>query len=68
MDLDSWICELCFKPANGDLPDSWDLVWQSAVCPDCQVKVASHGGYGKVVGGEFAYAKDPRESAVDNSD
>lgn len=58
--LSDWICEFCYKPADGDLPPSWKLMWQSAVCPDCQEKVAQKGGYGAVVGGAFAFGKDPR--------
>ena len=56
----NWICEFCYKPASGDLPHSWELIFQSAVCDDCQVKVAKIGGYREVVGGAFATDKDPR--------
>ena len=43
-----WICEFCYKPADGDLPPEWDLVWQSAVCPECQQRVKEDGGYAVV--------------------
>ena len=33
---DQWVCELCFRTIRADrLPDDWELVHQSAVCPDC---------------------------------
>lgn len=59
-----YICEFCFKPGEGDIPNSWDFVWQSAVCPDCKAKVATHGGYAVVKGGTFAFCSDPRRSAL----
>ena len=57
-----WICEFCFRTSNeSQLPASWDWVWQSAVCPQCQRLVALEGGYGVVKGGAYAYGKpDPR--------
>ena len=33
----AWVCEFCFACLlDGDLPNDWDLVWQSAICPSCQ--------------------------------
>ena len=58
-----WVCEFCFKQINNKiLPSSWDLVWQSAVCPCCKEKVAKNGGYGVVKCGSFAPSgrSDPR--------
>ena len=56
-----WTCEYCFRPFYGEkLPDDWDFVWQSAVCPDCKVKVAADGGYFVVPGGKYATGPDPR--------
>lgn len=56
-----WICEFCFKRIYVNfLPTDWDLVWQSAVCPECQEKVRNDGGYGIVKGGAYATSKDPR--------
>jgi dCMP deaminase len=55
-----YVCEFCYKPASENLPPSWDLVMQSAVCPDCQTKVEDAGGYGVVKGGTYAFAPDPR--------
>ena len=55
-----WICEFCHKTINGELPDDWDFVWQSAVCPECKEKVARDGGYGVVKGGAYATGPDPR--------
>jgi hypothetical protein len=57
-----WICEFCFKTIKGKiLPDSWDWVWQSAVCPECLERVKTDGGFFKVPGGAYAGGKaDPR--------
>jgi hypothetical protein len=38
-----WICELCYKPVVGNLPNDWELVWGSAMCPDCMNKVKLSG-------------------------
>ena len=58
----SWICEFCYRPYYGDnLQDNWDIVWQSAVCPECQERVMNDGGYMKVVGGAYSFGADPRE-------
>ena len=59
----AWLCEFCFRViAEGPLPSSWELVWQSAVCPECQKRVAERGGYAVVPGGAFAQGPDPREN------
>jgi len=58
--LVDWICEFCHRAVKGNLPEDWDLVWQSAVCPECQKRVAKDGGYDVVVGGAYAMAPDPR--------
>lgn len=56
-----WLCEFCYMRAyTASLPSSWEWVWQSAVCPDCQAKVAENGGYGVVKGGAYAEIPDPR--------
>lgn len=57
-----WICFFCFTYAQyRNLPDDWDLVWQSAVCPECQKRVQADGGYAVVVGGAYSDGKpDPR--------
>ncbi len=57
-----WVCEFCFKQSNHNiLPSGWDLVWQSAVCPNCQKRVANDGGYFVVKGGAYAGTRrDPR--------
>ncbi len=52
-----WICFYCYKPATGNLPNDWDLIWQSPVCPDCLKRAKT----GVTIGGEFAYMDDPRE-------
>ena len=57
-----WICEFCYKTSDeSKLPKGWDFVWQSAVCPECQQKVATDGGYAVVKGGTYATIPDPRE-------
>jgi hypothetical protein len=60
-----WVCEFCFRKSfKSLLPRNWDLVWQCAVCPRCQLRVAQHGGYTVVKGGAFADGKpDPRAEA-----
>ena len=59
--LPRWVCEYCYRIFYGTkLPDDWDFVWQSAVCPDCKGKVAQDGGYGVVPGGKYAIGPDPR--------
>jgi len=56
-----WVCEFCFKVCNeNNLPEMWDLVWQSAVCPECQERVKADGGYDVVKGGAYAKGPDPR--------
>ena len=57
-----WVCEFCFRTwKRAVLPASWDFVWQSAVCPECQEKVRADGGYNIVIGGAYAgKKKDPR--------
>jgi len=57
-----WVCEFCFRTstAGKSLPADWVLVWQSAVCPECQKRVAQDGGYGVVKGMAYATGPDPR--------
>lgn len=59
----AWICEFCYKTIKkGNLPKTWALVFQSAVCPSCQKKVQRDGGYYVVKCGCYANGKkDPRE-------
>lgn len=56
------VCEFCYEtpPSTKVLPIDWGIVLQSYVCPECQVKVKSCGGYEKVIGGAFATIPDPR--------
>ena len=60
--LGGWICEFCFlQNTDAILPEGWDLVWQSPVCPSCRERVANDGGYAVVKGGAYAGGKpDPR--------
>jgi hypothetical protein len=63
----TWICEFCYAMLFEDrLPDSWDWVWQSAICPDCQEKVARAGGVNVVLSGDYADGPDPRAVAPPN--
>lgn len=56
-----WFCEFCYKTDYSNmLPSKWDLVWQSAVCPECQERVAKNGGYGVVPCGAYATKPEPR--------
>ena len=56
-----WICEFCYTRAYVDhLPESWQLVFQSAVCIDCAKRVANDGGFSVVKGGAYAEVPDPR--------
>lgn len=55
-----WVCEYCYRAVKGNLPDTWRLILQSAVCPECQDRVAKDGGIFAVKGGEYAQAEDPR--------
>lgn len=60
-----WICEFCYREdASARLPDKWDFVWQSAVCPECRVRVHADGGYAVVKGGAYAKRPDPRDVPV----
>jgi len=59
-----WICEFCYRPVDGDLPPSWELVLGCGVCPDCHAKVFRDGGFHVVKGGAYAFARDPRPFAV----
>ena len=60
-----WVCEFCFKKSNlNDLPDGWDLVWDCAVCPNCQKSLEKDSGHAIVKGGAYAKKgrRDPRAS------
>ena len=62
----AWLCEFCYaRSYNSTLPGSWDLVWGSAVCPDCAPRVAEDGGYAVVKGGAYAEVPDPRPWQTD---
>ena len=55
------VCEFCHRCAPGtNPPATWELVYQSWVCPRCQEDVPRAGGYHKVPGGAYATADDPR--------
>ncbi len=57
----SWICEFCYQLVlRGPLPPGWDLVYQSAVCPECWARVQQDGGIAVVKGGAYAQGPDPR--------
>lgn len=60
--IPKWICEFCYTRVYLDrLPDSWEFMWQSAVCPDCHKRVLADGGYSVVKGGAYAFeVPDPR--------
>jgi hypothetical protein len=59
-----WICEFCYTMLFTDrLPDGWDWIYQSAVCPECRERVAQAGGYHVVVAGAYAEGPDPRSVA-----
>jgi hypothetical protein len=55
-----WICEYCYKPAVGNLPATWELIFQSAVCPDCLRQLDGLGGVHVVKCGQLAFMPDPR--------
>ncbi|MFL6416122.1 MAG: hypothetical protein ACJ74Y_10710 [Bryobacteraceae bacterium] len=57
-----WVCEFCFRTIKDDvLPNNWEWIYQSAVCPDCKARVEASGGYRVVMGGAYAGSrKDPR--------
>ena len=56
-----WICELCYKPAVGDLPSDWELIWGSAICPDCIFKNQDSGlSISDTKCGCYSYMPDPR--------
>jgi hypothetical protein len=50
------ICEYCYRAFRGDLPDGWDVIWQSYVCKKCLKKADIQ----TTKGGEFACSDDPR--------
>ena len=63
-ELPKWVCSFCFKIYEGDtLPDDWDFVGKSAVCPECKKRAAKDGGYDVVPGGKYATGPDPRAEA-----
>lgn len=58
------ICELCYKEAPpGPIPCSWDIIFQSLVCEDCQIRAADEGKpIALMTGGYYANGKpDPRK-------
>jgi hypothetical protein len=60
----TWICEFCYAMLFDDqLPESWEWIWQSAVCPECRERVERDGGYFVVVAGAYAEGPDPRGEA-----
>ena len=60
------ICELCYvETPEGDIPQDWDIVWQSLICPECQTRLAALSiRYSDAVGGMFTDKKDPREDSA----
>lgn len=61
-----WVCEICYRALpKMDLPANWELVWQSAICHDCQ-KYAKRRKIGltQLVCGSRAQGPDPRTRTV----
>lgn len=57
------VCELCYQPKpNDDL--GWDLIFQSFVCPGCQLKMKRDNlTASNARGGQYAEGKrDPRRN------
>ena len=55
------ICELCHRTKPKD-DLGWDLIWQSYICPDCQLKTKRDKlAITDVKGGHYAEGRpDPR--------
>lgn len=55
-------CEACYTQAPNPVPVTWELVFQSLVCPDCQKRAKAEGvAWGHLKGGQYANGKpDPR--------
>jgi len=61
-----YICEFCYKPGNGDIPNDWGFVLslQSHICPECLSKAENQGNKFSIVSalsGVWANMEDPRE-------
>lgn len=55
MTKEEFTCGFCYRPHIGtNLPPTWDIVWQTPVCPACQKRVAEDGGYEVVKLGTYA--------------
>lgn len=55
-------CEACYTQAPNPVPVTWELIYQSLVCPDCQRRAkAEMIGLANLRGGQYANGKpDPR--------
>lgn len=57
-----WLCEICYRALPAiNLPPEWELVFQCAICPECQQyakrrKIALN----QLVCGSRAQGPDPR--------
>lgn len=59
--MKAWVCEFCFRTSDAQpLPEGWELVWSSAVCPECLERVGREGGIYVVPVGAYARGSDPR--------
>lgn len=61
-------CGFCYKQVYGDIPDDWDIVFQTPVCPDCQFRVSGDGGYSKVPLGAYASSKEILKATIQQDD
>ncbi len=63
--MKGWLCELCYAYWPGDkFPESWDVVWQSPICPTRKERAAFEGkAIATLLCGCWADGrKDPRPS------
>ena len=57
-----WLCEICYRALpNMTLPADWELVFQSAICPDCQKHAKDNNiALCNLICGSRAQGPDPR--------
>ena len=58
-----FICELCYKPGTGAVPETWSIILSSNICPECierNSKEPSGPNILEIKCGAYAHCPDPR--------